>query len=262
MLPAGATKVAGLESHPLTIRAIPWHTVQTWLNRATSLSDKLQEGPEGGYIECLCVYLFAWAGALATFKSTAATADMPCGWENSISRGDAARLPRLGWTALVLTTLVVVALSCHLRYTIASTMPWQCDEVPLLMRFTGLCGHVTNEQEAQAFRPSCYPAYMGALRSLKAPKSYATLHTTTGFWTNLTIHLFGANPLGGRVAPLAWSLVALAVAGTGAFLVTRSLVAACVATLVVSLSPHAITYGAQARGYAEALALAPALLIA
>ena len=168
---------------------------------------------------------------------------------------------RLGWCTLFGITLAVIAMTWSLRFSIAASTPWQCDEIPLLVRFTGLCGHVTNEQEAQVFTPSYYTAYMGALRSLKAPKFFATLHTTTGFWTNLTVHLFGVSPLGGRAGSLLWSFIAIIAVGWGGFLVSRSWVTSCVAMCVIGLSPHAIAYGAQVRGYAESMALAPLLLV-
>lgn len=168
---------------------------------------------------------------------------------------------RIGWCTLFGITFAVIAMTWFLRFSIAASTPWQCDEIPLLVRFTGLCGYVANEQEAQTFTPSYYSAYMGALRSLKSSTFYATFHTTTSFWTNLTVHLFGVNPLSGRVVPLLWSFVAVIAVGWGGFLVSRSWVAACVAMCIVGLSPHAIVYGAQARGYAETVALAPLLLV-
>lgn len=149
-----------------------------------------------------------------------------------------------------------------MRWTTAATTLWQCDEIPLLVRSTGLCGHVTNERSASEFQPSLYTFRAGAIRSLSASKHIAAIHTTTGFWANLTMHLFGASPAAGRLMPLIWSMVAILVAAWGGWMVGRSVVAACVAALLVSLSPHGVAYAAQARGYAEAMALAPLLLIA
>ena len=160
-------------------------------------------------------------------------------------------------TPLVLAAVAIVALSCHLRWSIASGTLWQHDEIPVLVRSTGLCGHVTNEREAREFRPGYYSFYMGALRSLRAPH-----HTTTGFWVNLTTHLFGVTPFAGRLIPLIWSIVAIVAAVWGSWLVTRNIAAACIAASLVAFSPHAVAYAAQARGYAEAMALAPVLLIA
>ena len=164
-------------------------------------------------------------------------------------------------TPLILATVAIVALSCHLRWYLASTTSWQCDEIPLLVRFTGLCGHVTNDQEAREFKPGYYTFYMGALRSLRAPRFIAAIHTTTGFWVNLSIHLFGVTPAAGRLIPFIWSIAAIAAAVWGTWLVARSIPAACIAAFLVALSPHAVAYAAQARGYAEAMALAPVLLI-
>ena len=200
------------------------------------------------------------------------------------------------WFALLVgVTLIAAGLGAHLRYSLAHSLPWQCDEVTLLLRFTGLCGNVANESEAESFEPSYYSFYMGALRSLGAPTS--ALHTTTGFWVNLTVHLFGVTPVAGRVGPLLWSMVSMAAAGWGAWLVWhrfptganhrlktgatpegdlgdgssglasgpptwQGVPAACLAIWAVALSPCATIYAAQARGYSEAIALAPLLLIA
>ncbi|MFQ5414006.1 MAG: hypothetical protein ACE5E6_06060, partial [Phycisphaerae bacterium] len=175
---------------------------------------------------------------------------------------------RPGWRAvashapLMVTVAVVVVLCCQLRWSLASVTAWQCDEIPLLVRFTGLCGHVTNEEQARAFEPSFYTFYMGAMRSLRAPHTIATIHTTTGFWVNLTTHVFGVTPAAGRIVPMLWSIAAIGAAAWGGWLVVRSVPGACIAALLAALSPHATAYAAQARGYAEAMALAPLLLIA
>ena len=167
-----------------------------------------------------------------------------------------------GTVALVAVTMGVIALSAQLRWHLARTTSWQCDEIPLLVRCTGLCGQVSNEVEARAFAPSYYSFYMGALRSVAPPKYLTALHTTTAFWTNLTVHLFGCSPAAGRAGPLFWSMAAVVAVAWAAWLSCRSLVAVCVAAGVVALSPHAVASAAQARGYAEALALTPLLLVA
>ena len=128
---------------------------------------------------------------------------------------------------VVLTTLVVVALSCQMRWTTVTTTLWQCDEIPLLVRFTGLCGHVTDERSAGDFEPSLYTFRTGVVRSLSAPRPMAAIHTTTGFWANLTLHLFGVNPTAGRLAPLVWSIVAILVAAWGGWMVGHGVFAAC-----------------------------------
>ncbi len=162
----------------------------------------------------------------------------------------------------VLILLAVTALTANLRWSLASTLPWQGDEVPLLVRFTGLCGQATTEAEAAGFTPSFYSFRMGALRSLRAPRYPSTLHTSTGFWTNLTLHLFGYSPGAGRAGQFFWSLVAIVAVGWAAWMARRSVAAACAAAWMVALSPMGVAYAAQARGYAEALALTPLLLIA
>ncbi len=210
------------------------------------------------------------------------------------------------WFALlVVVALIAAGLGAHLRWSLAHALPWQCDEVTVLLRFTGLCGNVANETEATSFVPSYYSFYMGALRSLQAPRYVSALHTTTGFWVNLTVHLFGVTPAAGRVGPLFWSMVSMGVAGWAAWLVWprlptganrrlrtgvapglktgatpgadlgvesaapapcsnlwQGVPAACLAMWAVALSPCATIYAAQARGYSEAMALAPLLLIA
>ena len=92
--------------------------------------------------------------------------------------------------SLVLVTLVAVAFSGYLRWSLAHSLTWQRDEIPPLVRFTGLCGWVTNETEAREFRPSLYTFRTGAVRSFHVPTFTSALHTTSYFWTNLTLHLF------------------------------------------------------------------------
>ncbi|MBI4717921.1 MAG: hypothetical protein HY763_08975 [Planctomycetes bacterium] len=164
--------------------------------------------------------------------------------------------------AWVGVTLLVVAYAGAVRVSLARSLPWQGDEIPLLVRFTGLCGRVTNQSEASVFRPTLYTFRTGAVRALRAPTTVAALHTTTNFWTNLSVHLLGVSPFGGRVFPLLWSLLGVAAAAWAAWLVARTTPAACVAGLFVALSPAGTAYAAQARGYSEALALGLGLLVA
>lgn len=173
----------------------------------------------------------------------------------------ARRVERVSRVLLAAVTLAAAALAIHFRVGLASSLSLQCDEIPLLLRFTGLCGHVSNELEAAAFSPSVYTFRHGALRSVRSPRIYASLHTSSGFWANLTTHLFGASPLAIRAAPMFWSILAIAAAGWGAWLISRSLLAACAAVWFCSFSPHAVVYAAQIRGYAETMALATLLLI-
>ncbi len=177
---------------------------------------------------------------------------------HSVSRAEGALRAN---TALLFVMVVVIAAACRLRWSLVTSLPWQCDELPLLMRNTGVAGHVANEADARRFIPSLYTARKGALRSLRSRGTIAQ-HTMAGFWTNLTVHLFGCNPAAGRIAPMVWSIVAVFGVAWAAWLATGRLRAGCLAAWVVALSPHAVAYGAQARGYAEALALTPLLLIA
>ncbi|MCH8146848.1 MAG: hypothetical protein IH987_02505 [Planctomycetes bacterium] len=173
----------------------------------------------------------------------------------------AAHRHRIVALPIVIVTALVVLASCGLRVELARDTLWQCDEIPLLVRFTGLCGLATNEAEAAAFQPTRWSLYNGALRSVHIPKYPSALHTTTGFWTNLTMHLFGATPFAGRVAPLFFSMAAILLSAWAAWLATRSVVGTCLAAWFIALSPHHVFYGAQARAYAEALALVPLLLV-
>jgi len=187
-------------------------------------------------------------------------ASVPTGVLSSMFAGRRTRA--IATVPTVLVAITVATLACHLRLSLAESLTWQCDEIPLLVRFTGMCGHATNEAEATRFAPSFYTGYMGALRSLRPPKDIASLHTTTGFWTNLSLHLFGYSPGAGRAFQTFWSVIAIAAAGWAAWLAVGSIYAVCFAAWMVALSPHATAYAAQARGYAEAIALAPLLLIA
>ena len=171
------------------------------------------------------------------------------------------RRAALAHLPLTVAAVLAVTASCHLRWSIASTTTWQCDEIPLLVRSTGLCGHVGNEAEARRFQPSFYSWYMGAMRGLRPPKDIAAIHTTTNFWVNLTTHLFGVTPAAGRLMPFVFSVAAIGLAAWLTWLASGRFTAACFAAVIVAWSPHAIAYGAQARGYAEAMAFAPLLLI-
>ncbi len=162
---------------------------------------------------------------------------------------------------LCLATLCIVGVFVQTRWALASTITMQCDELPLLTRFTGLCGRATNEAEARAFKPGLFTLRTGAIRSFRVLKGLFAVHTTTGFWTNLTIHLFGYSPAGVRAGPWFWSIVCLVSVGWGTWLVCGRLPAVCVAVVVVALSPFHTAYAAQIRGYSEAMALTPLLLI-
>ncbi len=163
---------------------------------------------------------------------------------------------------LMIVTVVLVSLTCHLRWSLAASTTWHCDEIPLLVRFTGLCGTVTNEAEAAQFVPTMHSFRMGALRSFHVPDYTFAAHTTTNFWTNLGIHIFGMSHTGGRAGSLFWSAIAIIAAGCAVRIAGGGVIGASVAALVVAMSPFATAYAAQARGYAESMALAPLLLIA
>ena len=163
---------------------------------------------------------------------------------------------------ILIATVVVSAWTIQLRWEIASSLPLQCDEIPLLTRFTGLNGHATNEADALQFEPSFYSLRMGALRSLRVPPFQYAIHTSTGFWSNLSIHVLGYSAGAARLPQVLWSVVAILATGWAAWLVSRSLSAACVAAWLMAIAPYSLAYGTQARGYAECMALAPALLIA
>ncbi len=130
------------------------------------------------------------------------------------------------------------------------------------MRFTSLIGVAATEAEAREFRPSLFSLRTGSLRSVRVPNYQFTVHTTAGFWSNLAINLFGYSSGAVRSVQVFWSLVAIVAAAWAAWLAMRSLPAACVAAWIVALSPFSLAWGTQARGYAEAIALTPLLLIA
>jgi len=168
---------------------------------------------------------------------------------------------RIVRAAIILGSLAIVTYSAHVRWTLARDLAWHCDEIPLLMRFTGLNGQATTEREARQFEPSFYSWRTGAVRSLGVPNYQFSPHTSTGFWVNLTTHLLGYGSLAGRAAPLAFSIIAIVACACAAWIVTRSGTAACLTGAIVALSPANVAYGAQARGYAEAIALTPLLLL-
>lgn len=163
--------------------------------------------------------------------------------------------------AIILVTLAAIAFSVHLRWSLAHATTWHCDEIPLLARFTSLGGVATTEAEARRFEPSLYSLKQGTLRSLRVPDYQFTVHTTSGFWTNLTFHLFGYSLASGRAMPLVFSLLAIAAVAWAVRLAGGGSIAAALSAIIVAMSPYNVVYGAQARGYSEALALS-ALLIA
>lgn len=198
---------------------------------------------------------------MTTLTGRIITSDSKAGGATASVAASSARRERIVALPVVIVTALVVIGSCGLRWELAHDTLWQCDEIPLLVRFTGLCGLATNEAEAAQFEPTRWSFYNGALRSGHIPEYPSTLHTTTGFWTNLTMHLFGATPFGGRVASLFFSMAAILLSAWAAWLATRSVLGTCLAAWFIALSPHDVFYGAQARGYAESLALAPLLLV-
>ncbi len=165
------------------------------------------------------------------------------------------------WSFIIIASITAVS-SMQVKWSLAKEFSWQCDEIPMFRRTTGAGAHVTNEAEAAVYQPSLYHARSGALRSLRAPTTISAIHTTTGFWVNMTTQLFGVSPLAARLMPMFWSMIAIAVAGVAGYWFTKRVEVGSVAAIIVSLSPHAIVYGAQARGYAEAMALAPLLIMA
>ncbi len=165
------------------------------------------------------------------------------------------------WSLIIITTITAIA-SLQTKWSLASEFSWQCDEIPMFRRFTAAGAHVTNEAEAAGYKTSFYHARCGVMRSLRSPSSISAVHTTTGFWANLSTQLFGVSAFSARLVPMFWSMAAIAVAGFAGYWLTKRVMVGCVAAIIVSLSPHAIMYGAQARGYAEAMALAPLLVLA
>jgi len=171
------------------------------------------------------------------------------------------RARRLAYVPLGAVTVFLVVLFGHARWYRASTLTMQCDELPLLTRFTGLCGYATNEVEARAFTPTLFTLRTGAIRSFRVLNGAFSVHTTTGFWTNLSLYLFGYSPASVRAGPLFWSFVCMAAVGWAAWFATHHVAPVCVAVAIVATSPFSIAYAAQVRGYSEAMALTPLLLV-
>jgi|GEM_PF-3560101 len=161
----------------------------------------------------------------------------------------------------IAATSIVLALSVDVRWRLARDTLWQCDEIPLLVRFTGLAGQVATQKQAEAFEPTRWTWMSGVRRSVHIPRSHVSLHTTTGFWVNHSLHLFGVTPLAGRIFPFAFALLAIPIVAWAAWLITRSATATAFAAMLMALSPQSVVYGVQTRGYAEAMALAPLLLV-
>ena len=84
--------------------------------------------------------------------------------------------------------LAVIVAAGHLRWSLAKTLPWQGDELPLLVRFTGLCGQATNEAEAQRFTPSLYTFRKGTVRSLRVPDYVFSRKPSPAFLAPDTFH--------------------------------------------------------------------------
>lgn len=162
--------------------------------------------------------------------------------------------------AIIFVTLAAITFSVHLRWSLASATYWHCDEIPLLARFTAVGGVATTEAEARRFDPSLYSLKQGALRSLRVPDYQFTVHTTSGFWTNLTFHLFGYGLASGRAMPLVFSLLAIVAVAWAVRLAGGGATAAALAAMFVAMSPYNVVYGAQARGYSEALAMSAMLI--
>jgi len=129
------------------------------------------------------------------------------------------------WVPLCLITVAMVGFYGHARWSRATTSTLRCDELPLLTRFTSLCGNAACESEAQSYRPSLFYLRTGAVRSLRVLRGVFAVHTTTGFWTNLSLNVLGYGPLGVRAGPLFWSFACLAVTGRRGWL--RGIPRAC-----------------------------------
>lgn len=162
---------------------------------------------------------------------------------------------------LVLAAITVVGFGVVERWRLASALPWQTDELPLLTRFTGVTGQVTNEETAGSFQPTPYLLRTGAMRALQPPKDAAALHTTTNFWTNLAIFVGGVKPWVARFVPFVFAIGAIAVIAVATRAIGGGLTATVIAVGLAALSPMGILYAAQARGYSEAIFLTPLLLL-
>jgi hypothetical protein len=162
----------------------------------------------------------------------------------------------------VAVTVGAGGFAVHQRYTLARDLSWQCDELPVLSRFTSVGSVATTEVEAREFRPSLYSLRTGVIRSLRVPPYIFSPQTTTHFWTSLTLNLFGYGMIAGRLMPLVFGLIAIIGVAWATWLCVRSIPATCVAALIVGFSPAAMAYSAQSRGYGEAIALLPLMLVA
>lgn len=163
---------------------------------------------------------------------------------------------------VVLAALTVVSFGAMERWRLADTLPWQTDELPLLMRFTAACGQVNSEETARTFEPSAFRLRTGTMRALQPPKDRgAALHTTTNFWANLSIYFGGVKPWVARMIPFAFAMGALMVIACATRALGGGVSAVALALGLVALSPLGIIYAAQARGYAEAMFLTPLLLL-
>jgi len=148
------------------------------------------------------------------------------------------------------------------RCELARDVSWQCDELPVIARFTSVGSVAQNELQAREFKPSLHSLRTGIVRSLRVPSYVFSPQTTTHLWTSLTLNLFGYSTLAGRIMPLVWGFVAIVGAGWATWLCVRSVPGVCFTSLVVAFSPAATAYSAQARGYGEAIALLPLMLVA
>lgn len=162
---------------------------------------------------------------------------------------------------LIVVVVALVACVLPLRWRLVSEVPWQCDEIPLLVRTTGLCGVVSNEREAASFHPTLFSFSRGAIRGLRPPKYLSSIHTSTSLWANLTVHLFGCTPAAGRLVPFLFSVALILTTGGLAWMLFGNGAAVGWAMTIAAISPAATAYAAQTRGYAESMAMAPLLLI-
>ncbi|UCE61855.1 MAG: hypothetical protein JSU63_08965, partial [Phycisphaerales bacterium] len=76
---------------------------------------------------------------MSTIASTSMTDSVPVGFHEVRQEAKTGkRIRAIAWIPLVSVTLIVVAVAVDMRWSLAKSLTWQCDEVPLLMRFTGL----------------------------------------------------------------------------------------------------------------------------
>lgn len=155
---------------------------------------------------------------------------------------------------------VIFFVVCWQRIELARTASLRCDELPLLMNSTGLCGRAFSEVEACAFTPSVYTFRQGLIRSLRPPTAPASVQTSAAFGAHVGMHLLGFSALAVRLWPLTWSMIALVAvmwcirqAGGGRIAVMTGL-------LMLGLSPLFNVYAAQVRGYSESVCSAALLM--